>query len=79
MLYMSIVKPCVWSSADSRLVRWMVHVVALLDLDLVGREVAADRGHEDVDLVAVALDALLAGLDARTGPCSLGDGLVPGG
>ena len=40
-----------------------VHRVALVDLDLVGREVAAHDGHVDVDRVAVAHDALLAALD----------------
>src|SRR5262249_13109896 len=37
--------------------------LALLHLDDVGREVAADRRHVDVDAVAGALDALLAALD----------------
>ena len=37
--------------------------VALLDADDVGCEVAAHRGHPDVDAVVPALDAFLATLD----------------
>jgi hypothetical protein len=52
--------------------------VALLDADDVGREVAADGGHVDVDAVGLALDALLAA-GHREGSTLAVEGSVPGG
>jgi hypothetical protein len=37
-------------------------IVALLEIHMLGRQVRAHRSHEDRHVVAVALDALLAGL-----------------
>ena len=41
--------------------------VANVELDLVGRLVAAHDGHVDVDLGAVDLDALVAGVGGELG------------